>query len=215
MNKAVRKYLPLVCAVAAVGLLAASLKFPLWQMRMEAPQYRDNEALRVTVYPNRMAGDLREIVVLNQYIGVHIPETLPQNRWLPQALLACGALGIGASVLPQVLRRGAIAVVAVGLAASIAVAVFQARSQMYDIGHKRDAHTKLARVQDFNPPFLGTAKIAQFQVSSWLGAGAFLIGGAFALQVAAAIVSRPKCCRQCGCNRMQPTRDALTAPQLT
>jgi hypothetical protein len=137
-----------------------------------------------------MKGDLREITVLNQYIGVHIPETLPQSKWLPTALGIGAVLGIAAALLPLRIRRVSLSIVSIALAASIAFALIQAKQQMHDIGHKRDAHTKLARVHDFDPPFLGTAKIAQFTVTSWLGAGAYLLGGAIALQLAGAIASR-------------------------
>jgi len=211
MNKQVQKLLPAALALVAAGLLAASLKLPLWHMRMEAPQYRENEALRVTVYPGAMRGDLREIIVLNQYIGVHIPETLPQNRWLPGAFIAAAVLGLGASVLPRGLRRVASVLVAVGLAGAIGFAVVQARRQMFAIGHKRDAHTKLARVHDFDPPFLGTAKIAQFTVSSSLGLGAFAIGGACVLQFAGAFVGGTRCCERCGCGRRRDARVGNTA----
>src|ERR1051325_1970716 len=92
----------------AAGFLLGALKLPLWHLRMEAPQYRDEEALRVNVFAGSMRGDLREITVLNQYIGVHIPAVLPQSRWLPPMLLAGAALGIVASLLPKILRRGAL-----------------------------------------------------------------------------------------------------------
>jgi copper chaperone NosL len=190
LNKPRRSLLALALAFLAAGCLAGATKFPLWHLRMEAPQYRDQEALRVNVFAGSMRGDLREISVLNQYIGVHIPATLPQSRWLPTALLVGAALGIFASLFPVKIRRVSLIIVSVSVAATVAFAVFQARGQMHDIGHKRDAHTKLARVQDFDPPFLGTAKIAQFTVSSWLGAGAYLIGAAIALQLGAAVSSR-------------------------
>ena len=48
----------------------------------------------------------------------------------------------------------------------------------------------LVGVKDFTPPFLGTSKIAQFTVSSRFGLGAWLIGGALALQLGAAWLSR-------------------------
>jgi hypothetical protein len=213
MNRAARRYISALLAAGAAGLLLVSVRLPLWHLRMEAPQYRDAEALRVTVYPGAMRGDLREIVVLNQYIGVHIPETLPQNRWLPLALLSAAALGIGASLLPRLVRRPALAVVALGLAGSVTVAVFQARGQMHDIGHRRDAHTKLARVHDFDPPFLGTAKIAQFTVSASLGAGAYLIGAAFAAQAGASILAR-KCCGHCGCGEKRFNKSDLAHPAI-
>jgi hypothetical protein len=181
---------------------------------MEAPQYRDEEALRVNVFAGSMNGDLREITVLNQYIGVHIPSVLPQSKWLPIALLAGAGLGILAGLLPRAARHGALIVVPAALAAAIAFAVFQAKQQMYDIGHKRDAHTKLARVQDFNPPFLGTAKIAQFTVTSWFGAGAYLIGAAIALQVGVAVLSRRSCGANCCCKESSRIVSTKTSEAL-
>ena len=190
MSKAKRTIAAIILAAVGAGFLAASLKLPLWHMRMEAPQYREEEALRVNVFAGSMNGDLGEINVLNQYIGVHVPEVLPQSRWLPSVLGAAAVLGILASVLPGMSRTVALGAVTLALAGAVTFAVLQAKQQMYDIGHKRDAHTKMARVRDFNPPFLGTAKIAQFTVSSWLGAGAYLIGGAILLLGGAAVVSR-------------------------
>jgi hypothetical protein len=190
MSKSRRTFLAIACAFVAAALLAAAIKLPLWHLRMEAPQYRDKEALRVSVFAGSMKGDLREITVLNQYIGVHIPETLPQSKWLPTALGIGAVLGIVAASLPLRIRRVSLSIVSIALAGSIAFALIQAKQQMHDIGHKRDAHTKLARVHDFDSPFLGTAKIAQFTVTSWLGAGAYLLGGAIALQLAGAIASR-------------------------
>jgi hypothetical protein len=189
LNKTKSRLIAVVLAFTAAVCLAASTKLPLWHLRMEAPQYRDQEALRVNVFAGAMQGDLREISVLNQYIGVHISATLPQSRWLPTALLASAALGILASIFPTKIRRVSLVVVSVCVAATVGFAVFQAMGQMHDIGHKRDAHTKLARVHDFDPPFLGTAKIAQFTVTSWLGTGAYLIGAAVALQFGAGILS--------------------------
>ena len=84
----------ILLTTAAGALLLASLKQPLWQMRMEAPQYQNEEALKVRVYPQGMHGDLGEINVLNQYIGVHVPATLPQFNWLPGALIAAAVAGV-------------------------------------------------------------------------------------------------------------------------
>lgn len=190
MSNRSRSVLVLVLAVLAAGCLVSATKLPLWKMRMEAPQYQDKEALNVQVFAGTMKGDLREIRVLNQYIGVHIPEVLPQSRWLPAALLSAAALGIFAAALPGAARRIALIVTVLVLAAAVSTAVIQAMQQMHDIGHKRDAHPKLARVRDFDPPFLGTAKVAQFTLTSNFGAGAYLIGGAFGLHLCAAAASR-------------------------
>lgn len=184
------RVLPLVLAAVASILLLVSLRLPLWQMRLESPQYRDQEALRIAVYPDSLRGDIRELSVLQRYIGVHIPPTLPQFKWLPGLLIAGAVLGFAACFAPRAVRRMALPSVSGALAAGLALAAGQAMFQIHDIGHKRDQKTVLVGVKDFTPPFIGTNKIAQFTVSSRLGLGAWLIGGALALELGAAWVSR-------------------------
>jgi hypothetical protein len=186
------RLLPVALSLAAAVLLLVSLKLPLWQMRLEAPQYRDEEALKIAVHPSSYRGDLRELTVLNQYIGVHVPPTLPQFKWLPMVLIAGAVLGVAASFLRSTSRRRALTLVSCALATALVLAAVQAMAQMHDIGHKRDQKTILVGMKDFTPPFLGTSKIAQFTVSSRLGLGAWLIGGALALQLGAAWSSRSK-----------------------
>lgn len=190
MNKCSRSRLPVTFAALASILLLVALKLPLWEMRLEAPQYRDQEALRVAVHPNALRGDIKELSVLQQYIGVHIPPTLPQFKWLPGLLMAGAVLGFAASLLRIPARRHALVFVSGALAAALALAAVQAMFQIHDIGHRRDQKTILVGVKDFTPPFIGTNKIAQFTVSSRLGLGAWLIGGALTLQLGAAWLSR-------------------------
>lgn len=105
-------------------------------------------------------------------------------------LIAGAVLGIGASLFRASMRSRALVGVSCALAAGLALAATQAIFQIHDIGHKRDQKTVLAGVKDFTPPFLGTTKIAQFTVTSRFGLGAWLIGGALALQFGAAALSR-------------------------
>ena len=189
-NTRASKGASLLLAFLAAGLLATSLTLPLWQLRMEAPQYRDEEALRVAVYPNALRGDINEITVLNQYIGVHIPENLPQLHWLPAALLAAGTLGFAVALFSNRVRRYGLVIVPALLSVVLVMAAVQAQRQMYDIGHKRDHKTKLVGVKDFTTPLVGHARIAQFDVTSNFGAGAYLIGAAVLLQLGGAWISR-------------------------
>jgi copper chaperone NosL len=190
MNKRVSAYLQVAFVVLAAGLLLAGLRFPLWQMRMESPQYRDEEAINVAVYPGALRGDLNEIDTLNQYIGVHVPRLLPQFQWLPEALITTAALGLLAGFLPNALRKWSLVVIPTALSLSLLFAAVQAQQQIYDIGHHRDEKTPLRGVKDFTPPFLGKAKLFQFEVESWFGVGAYLIGGAIALQFSGAWLAR-------------------------
>jgi copper chaperone NosL len=192
-DKMIKRTLPIALTGLAALLLIASLRLPLWHMRLEAPQYRDEEALKIAVFPNHYGGDMREISVLNQYIGVHVPRTLPQFGWLPFLVAGGAALGLAASLLSVRYRRGAIGLACGLLAVGLLTAAFQAKFQMHDIGHKRDQRTVLAGMHDFTPPFLGTSKIAQFTVTSSFGLGAWLIGAAMTLQLCAAWASRETC----------------------
>ncbi len=185
-----RRVLAPALAVFGSVLLLISLRLPLWQMRLEAPQYRDREALHIAVHPNALRGDLRELSVLDQYIGVHVPPTLPQFTWLPGVLIAGAVLGTIAGFLRASIQPRALTLVSCALGAALAVAAIQATGQIREIGHKRDQKTVLAGLKDFTPPFLGTNKIAQFTVSSRFGVGAWLIGGALCLQLGAAWATR-------------------------
>jgi copper chaperone NosL len=176
--------------LVAAALLIGSLKLPLWQIRLEAPQYRGEEALRVAVHPNAMRGDLKELTTLNKYIGVHVPPTLPQFKWLPGAILSAAILGLITCGVGRAIRSAARFIIPAALAVALGVAAVQANKQMRDIGHHRDHKTPLVGVQDFTPPFLGKTKIAQFEVTSTLGLGAWLIGAAMALQTTTAFLGR-------------------------
>lgn len=173
------------------GCLLLSLGQPLWGMRMEAPQYRDDEALRVAVFPSAMKGDLAELNTLNQYIGVHVPNTLPQFQWLPAALVLGAILPVCGAFFRGNIRTATLLAAPLLLSCALAGAALQAKQQMHDIGHNRDQKTVMTGVRDFTPPFLGSARIAQFQVTSMFGLGSALIGAALALQFTAAALSRP------------------------
>jgi hypothetical protein len=179
-------------ALVAGALLVASLKLPLWHMRMEAPQYRGPEALKVFVLPGSLRGNISEIKILNQYIGVTIPDSLPQTHWMPTALCVVAALGIFAALLPLRARRFAGFGLAIALSATMIFAAVQAQSQMYRIGHDRDRHAALKGVEDFTPPLLGTRKVAQFELASRLGLGSFCIASAVVIYAAIGFASREK-----------------------
>ena len=191
MSRSARfSFISMACALVAAALLVSSLKFPLWHLKMESPQYQGSEALRVQIYPSSMRGDLREISVLNKYIGVRIPENLPQLRWLPVALLAAATLGLMVLALPRGAHARAWFTIAMLLSVAMLVSAAMAQWQMRRIGHERDPHAALVGVGNFTPPILGRVKVANFEITTGLGAGALLIGVGILLQVGAGFASR-------------------------
>ncbi len=185
-----RKISTWAATLGAAGLFAASLGLPLWQLKMEAPQYQGNEALRVRVYPGALGGDLREIKVLNQYIGVHIPERLPQLRWIPLALCAAGIAGVLALGLGRHARSRLLFTSATMLSLVLAVSAAKAQRQMHKIGHQRDPHAVLKGVADFTTPILGRIKVANFEITTSLGVGALLVAAGILLQTGAGLANR-------------------------
>ncbi|HEY7501444.1 MAG TPA: hypothetical protein VH740_23180, partial [Vicinamibacterales bacterium] len=63
-----RSALHAATALAAASLIAAAAWLPLWTLEMEAPQYP--KGLRLYAYGTGMTGDLRELNILNHYIGM-------------------------------------------------------------------------------------------------------------------------------------------------
>ena len=77
---------------------------PLWDMTMFAPQYPDG--LRLHIWSYRLDGgnggqDVKEINVLNHYIGMRDLETadFSEFKWMPFVLGALGLLFLRAAVL--------------------------------------------------------------------------------------------------------------------
>jgi hypothetical protein len=204
----------LPASIAAV-LLLGSLRLPLWHMRMEAPQYRGREALKVLVFPGALRGNLSEIRILNQYIGVTIPDTLPQTHWLPTVLGVAALLGVLSALLPAWLRRFAAPGVGVMLALAMLAAAAQAQVQMYRIGHDRNPRAPLVGVGAFTPPLLGSRKVAQFDLDSRLGLGSLAIAGAIALYTVIGFMARRRkdsrpAERSEGAPSLSPAADAQT-----
>jgi len=184
---------PIITAAAALGaaaLFILSLQLPVWHLKMESPQYQEQEALCVKVYPGAMKGDLNEIKVLNHYIGVKVPEHLPQLHWLPISLIAAAGLGLVSAFLPRRARCASFMAVALLLSGVMVYSAGLAQWQMHQIGHERDHHAALKGVKDFTPPLLGSVKVANFELTGGLGPGAWLIGAGIVFQLGAAFLSR-------------------------
>jgi hypothetical protein len=155
---------------AASVLLLAALFVPLWMTRMEAPQYRGEEALRVKVFAGRVTGDIREIELLNSYVGVHLPLDTPEMKATPWVLGGLCLLSLIVLLVP-LRRRGSAALglsllmIVVGVAGA---GVLQYR--LYQLGHER-THSVMARVPDFTPFVIGSQKIANFTATMSIGPG--------------------------------------------
>lgn len=171
---------PRLLFVLLALLLASPFVLPLWHTKMEAPQYKGDEALEVSVYAGRVAGDLDEIENLNQYVGVRLPLDGPELRLVPVVFGVLCGLALAASLTPARWHRAlATGLLALLLAVSVAgLGVLQLR--LYQMGHDRGEQI-MEGVPDFTPPVLGHIHVANFDASTRLGAGGWLLATAIAL----------------------------------
>ena len=81
-----------LAAIAAAGLIWIAAGQPLWSMTMRAPQYP--KGLRIEAYGSGMTGDLKELNILNHYIGMPPLDPAPafETRLFPIGIAALGAL---------------------------------------------------------------------------------------------------------------------------
>jgi hypothetical protein len=165
----------LLLAALVVPLLL-SFAFPLWQIRMTAPQYP--KGLEMRIYSYRLDGgndghDLAEINNLNHYIGMR-PITRDELRdldWMPFALLAMALLALRAAVLGTVGTLVDLSMIA-GFVSLVAFGRFA--WTLWDFGHSLDPHAAV-KVAPFTPAIVGVKQIANFTTRSWPQAGTALI----------------------------------------
>lgn len=172
--------------VALVIPLGISFFFPLWRIRMEAPQYP--RGLHMDIYAYKLDGgnnghDVVELNALNHYIGMKKLDRagVPELGWIPFALGALALLTLRVAVLGRVRD-----LVDLSVLISYVTLFFFARFVMmlYRYGHDLDPTAALT-LKPFMPVVIGTKQVANFTTQSFPLAGTILVGifavGIFAL----------------------------------
>jgi nitrous oxidase accessory protein len=171
----------MVAAGVAAVLLAIALGSPLWTMTLLAPQYPGG--LHMTAYGDRFEGAVREINILNHYIGMKPIEqdTVLELKLFRPAMLLTIAAVLVLAVLPlphwlKVVEGFAIWLLPLGFIADL-------QWWLYRYGHSMDPLAPL-RLEPFTPRVFGTTKVmnfhneADFAIGFWL-----LVAAAFAVSV--------------------------------
>lgn len=160
----------MLLAIAA-ALVAGSVWLPYWSMRVFAPQYP--KGLELVVYPNRLAGDVREIDTLNHYIGMRPLEhgAVVERRL---ALWGIGVVVCSLIVAAWMPSRWAW----LGIVPVACLPLLFAGDLWWwlsDYGLHLNPKAPLSRaVKPFIPPLFGQGKIAQFDVVAGFGYGFWL-----------------------------------------
>ena len=182
MNRGMLVRIGAALMAAALVWIAASL--PLWSMTMKAPQYP--KGLRLEAYGTGMTGDLKEINILNHYIGMRPIDPKPE---LETKLFPIGIAGLIvlclASPLGRWLRGAAIAV-AIAMPLGI---LADLQWWLYTYGHSLDPKAPI-RLKPFTPLVLGESAMGNFVSSSMVSTGFLCLAGAAVILVAGGRLSR-------------------------
>jgi nitrous oxidase accessory protein len=150
--------------VVAAGVVALSAQLPLWSMTMRAPQYP--KGLHLYAYGTGMEGDLKELNILNHYIGMPAIEPPPlEIAMFPYGMAALIVLCL-LSPFGAWLRR--VAVAALVMTPVVVIADLQWR--LYDFGHSLNP-TAPIRLEPFTPLVIGTTKMGNFHSSAMVSWG--------------------------------------------
>ena len=172
--------------LAAAGLLVATYFFPLWNLTMFAPQYPDG--LRLDIYSHTLVGgnhgqDVKEINLLNHYIGMHDleNESFTEFKWMPFVIGALGLLMLRAAAHGTVVALVDVTMLFVYFGA---FSLWSFGYKLYQYGHDL-APTAAVKVPPFMPPMFGYAKIANFEIYSYPRPATYAMAGVGLLLIAA------------------------------
>lgn len=162
-------------SIAAAGLVAAAIWLPFWKVELKAPQYP--QGLRMVAYGTEIRGDLREINIINHYVGMEHIDTVPA----PEMSLfepAMAVLILLALVAPLHRRVTQLGIVAVGVTPWVILIDLQ--RWLHRFGQNLDPGAPL-RVEPFTPLVLGVSKIGNFRSYAMVSWGFLALVGAAAL----------------------------------
>lgn len=179
-------------ATGAIGLYVASFFLPWWQLTLYAPQYP--HGLHLTISLTGMGGDVREINMLNHYIGMSsLDEAAKHERELAGwGIGLISVLVLGIALLAG--RRTGKLLVIPGILFPIAF-LGDAFYWLYHFGHSLDPHAPL-HVQPFTPQLFGNGEIGQFLTFATPALGFWFAVGGVVLLATATLVRR-KVCADC------------------
>lgn len=170
--------------------------FPLWVIRLEAPQYPI--PLGMDIHLTKITGenpnDLKNINIMNHYIGMQeIPEKIPEFSIFPAIILFMVVLGIAIGIKgsPNWFLGWFILMSLLGIAGMVDFYIWE-----YNYGHSLDPKA----IMSFNnpdgsplayqPPLIGTKKILNFTAHSYPKTAAYLLFAGMAMTLGAFFLGR-------------------------
>lgn len=153
-----------ICAIA-VFLVASSVNLPLWEMKLVAPQYPDG--LRIVAFGDHVGGDLREVNILNQYIGM---KEITEHPAAEMALFPWSIGGLLILLLVAPFNRWIYRLAAFGAFAVPVGILADMQFRLGQFGHHLSDDAPI-RLKPFTPLVLGPSHVGQFMTTAALQLG--------------------------------------------
>jgi copper chaperone NosL len=173
-------------ALLTVGLFAASYTQPLWVSRFVAPQYP--YGLNLEIYLTKVTGDTAEVDLLNHYVGLRPIDTMAttERRLALAMLVGVSAFALAAACFRRSTWQALFILPLVLFPVGMLIDLY---AWLWYAGHSLDPESALSMsIKEFTPKLIGTQRIANFEVTSGLGAGAWMQLASAALLSGAAFV---------------------------
>jgi copper chaperone NosL len=168
--------------IAAV-LLLTTFVAPLWEISIVAPQYP--EGLAMQIWTTKITGDVRNINILNHYIGMKfIKESDFQELvWFSKFFAVFSSIGLLIAALKQRFLGN---LWSLGLIGFATWAFYDFWKWEYTFGHtlSEDAPIKVEGMS-YAPPLIGSKELLNITASSWPALGGIAVALAVFLAAAA------------------------------
>lgn len=176
-----------VLVLAASLLILGALAWPLWSVKLTAPQYPEGLGMKILAHTVRGATstDLDNINHLNRYIGMKSiePDAIPELKIMPWIIVALSVTGFAVAVLR---RRAALYAWIASFAVVCAAGLLDFWKWEYDYGHNLDPHAVLKIPgMSYQPPIIGARQLLNFRALSIPATGGLMLMLALLLAAAA------------------------------
>lgn len=166
-NNTINKRNRIVIAIASILLLAAFI-FPLWQIRLQAPQYPEGLGMNIWVNSIRSLHphNIRTINDLNHYVGMKPikPSSIPELKFMPYLLIGLSLLGLAASISG---KRSLLISWVVSFGALAVGGLVDFYKWEYNYGHDLNPHAAIKIPgMSYQPPLIGSKQLLNINATS-------------------------------------------------
>lgn len=184
--------IPRLLVMLASVLMMGVYLFPLWNVRLTAPQYPEGLGMqiRINTVEGATENDLNNINNLNHYIGMKRiePAAIPELRIMPWIVAVIIVTGLATAALA---KRQLLYVWTAGFLAIAFIGLIDFWKWEYDYGHNLDNEHAILKIpgMTYQPPLIGAKQLLNFRAVSLPSLGGILAGLAMALALTAVVLA--------------------------